>query len=316
METDFRLYQVAKLYYLERMKQNSIAELLGISNIQVSRLLKRAEKEGVVTFRVEAPNSINWTLGAKLKEKFPQLKEAIVVAAGDAGNARDLVGNAAAKYVHSLLADNSIMGISWGRTILAFVKALDVCNCEDVKVFQMSGGFLLPENTDLMPSNMVKMAGNRLKAESYIWNAPLFVASREVRSSLMLDPSLQYVEELGQRMDVAVFGISGLREESTMRSTGVITPRDAKELESLGAVGDVMGHFIDHRGRGVAWSKAERCMGTQLSTVANTKHAICLATGSAKEPVLRLAIEHRYCNTVIISSDLASSLMNETLEGN
>ena len=50
MEKDFRLYLVAKMYYVEHMRQNDIAKAMGISNMMVSRLLKRAEEEDVVTF--------------------------------------------------------------------------------------------------------------------------------------------------------------------------------------------------------------------------------------------------------------------------
>jgi len=311
VEKDFRLYQVAKMYFIEKMKQNTIAQVLGISNIQVSRLIKRAEREGIVSFKVEAPLSINWKLGKQFKSKYPYLKEAVVVNSSALSDARELVGGVAAKYVQSLIEQNTTIGISWGRTLLAFVRALDVCSFEGVKVFQMSGGFLFSENTDLMPSNMVKLAGNKLGAESFIWNAPLFVASREVKQSLMLDPSLQYVNQLGQNMDIAVFGISSLLEHSTMRKTGVISSEDMQELESLGAVGDVMGYFIDRKGSLVMWSKAERSMGIQPSVFSKTNNAICLATGIEKADILKLTIEHKYCNTLIISSDLAHRVLTQ-----
>lgn len=65
MTEEFRIYHVAKLYYIDHMKQNDIAEMLSISPMLVSRILKRAEQEGIVTFQVRSPNQLDcsWARG-------------------------------------------------------------------------------------------------------------------------------------------------------------------------------------------------------------------------------------------------------------
>ena len=44
MNQDTRLYLVAKMYYIDQMKQNEIADVLQIQSMAVSRLLRRAEQ--------------------------------------------------------------------------------------------------------------------------------------------------------------------------------------------------------------------------------------------------------------------------------
>jgi len=50
------LYKVAKLYYTEDLKQESIGRRLNISKYKVSRVLKRAKDKGLIRIEVIRPN--------------------------------------------------------------------------------------------------------------------------------------------------------------------------------------------------------------------------------------------------------------------
>ncbi len=52
------LHKVAKLYYIEDLKQESIARRLKISRYKVSRVLKKAKDEGMVRIEVVGPGFI------------------------------------------------------------------------------------------------------------------------------------------------------------------------------------------------------------------------------------------------------------------
>lgn len=309
MEKDFRLYLVAKMHYVEHMRQNDIAKAMGISNMMVSRLLKRAEEEDVVTFHVRAPNKINWEMGKQVKDRYPSLKEALVVSPDAEENPRVMVGRAAAEYVQGLAGAGSNMGISWGRTILEFINALKGSELPDIKVLQMSGGFLCEDSYEMMPSNMVKLASERLHAIPLFLNAPMFVATAQIRESLMADPLLQYLDAQFDKMQISVYGISNIDQATTMKAVGILSEADIEELKKKGAVGDVMGYFLDHRGDVVEWSKTPCYMGASLDTVAKAPYAVCLATGADKAQILKLAVTRRYCNTLVISYDLACELL-------
>ena len=49
------MYRVAKLYYMDELKQESVARRLNISKYKVSRVLKKAKEEGVVKIQVIKP---------------------------------------------------------------------------------------------------------------------------------------------------------------------------------------------------------------------------------------------------------------------
>lgn len=46
------MYDVAYLYYMNNLKQESIARKLSISKYKVSRVLKRAVEEGIVKIKI------------------------------------------------------------------------------------------------------------------------------------------------------------------------------------------------------------------------------------------------------------------------
>ena len=311
MSDDFRVYHVAKLYYIDHLKQTDIAEMLGISNMLVSRILKRAEVEKIVTFQVKSPDRLNWEMGSQVKKRYPMLKEALVVQLDPQENSRQQIGRVAAAYVSNLLTENSMLGISWGRTICEFAKALHGVSFPGMKVIQMSGGFLYENDMMMMPSNLVKLVSDRLQCEPVFLNVPLYVPTEETRRLLMQDPVCQYVQKLAAKCHVTVYGLSSLAETATTLHVGVLTREDVQELQALGAIGDVMGFFIDGAGEMVKWSKKDCNLGAPLETVSAVPHAICLAGEEEKAVILRKAIEHRYCNTVIISSDLAELLLAE-----
>ena len=315
MNQDTRLYLVAKMYYIDQMKQNEIADALQIQSMAVSRLLRRAEQEGIVTFHVQEPNQINWNLGKEFKKKYPHMKEVIVVDVLEGQDARVVVGKAAAFYLKGIINKNSVIGISWGRVIQRFTEALPNMDFPDVRVLQMSGGFLCAHEEAMMPSNLVKSMSERLHCGSCFLNAPLIVESNEIRTALMKDALLQYMEELSAKMDVSIYGLSALSRKTTMSNMGLLPEESYNELLRLGAVGDVMGYFIGEDGQLIKWSRWDCYMGTSIQTAISAPNAICLASGVEKRQILELALKFHYCNTLIVSSDLANALLNRAAEG-
>lgn len=271
-------------------------------------MLKRAEDEGVVTFKVHSPNKINWDMGKQVKERFPSMKDVLVVMPENEDPRRS-VGVAAADYVQSLLSENSVVGLSWGKTILEFVNAMEASSHPGVKAVQMSGNFLFKNNYEMMPTNIVKIFGDKVHAASFFFDAPMFVVNEEIRTYLMKDPLFMHLEDLFKQMSICIFGVSKLAQNSTMSSVGVLQEDDIHELVEGGAIGDVMGFFIDGQGQMVNWSKLPGYMGATLDIVSKAQHSICLATGSDKSEVMKLVMNRGYCNKAIISYDLADELI-------
>ncbi|MBI4735624.1 MAG: helix-turn-helix domain-containing protein, partial [candidate division NC10 bacterium] len=108
------LVTVADLYYLQDRTQAEIARALKISRPHVSRLLKRARETGIVTISVRPPFGLSTGPAEELGKLFP-LRDVRVVSAGGAPLPR--VAEAAASYLASRIQHESVVGVSWGRTV-------------------------------------------------------------------------------------------------------------------------------------------------------------------------------------------------------
>ena len=91
--------RVAQMYHVEGIRQAEIAGHLRISQATVSRMLKRAQAEGIVRITIAAPSGIYAELEAGLREKF-NLPEAIVVECSEDrdGAIMARIGEAAAHF--------------------------------------------------------------------------------------------------------------------------------------------------------------------------------------------------------------------------
>jgi DNA-binding transcriptional regulator LsrR (DeoR family) len=70
--------KVARLYYVDRLRQTEIADQLDISQTTTSRLLKRAQDEQIIRISLNAPVGIHADLERQLESVYG-LKEALIV---------------------------------------------------------------------------------------------------------------------------------------------------------------------------------------------------------------------------------------------
>lgn len=313
-QTDFRTYYIAKLYYIDHIKQNDIAQRLGLSNMLVSRILKKAEAEGIVSFQVRSPNQLDWAMGYQIKQRYPALKEALVVQLDANEDARHRIATVAAEYIGDLLCDGVNIGVSWGQTICEIARVMRGGSYPNTNVLQMSGGFLCETDGMMMPSNIIQLISNRLQCKAVFLNAPLLVSSGDVSAMLRTDPLYQHIQDMAQHMHIALYGLSALGHTATMAQVGALSQEDIDELRSLGAIGDIMGYFIDEAGNMVNWSKQDCYMGVPVEVTAKATNAICVAGEPEKAAVLRRVVEKKLCNTLIITDTLAESLLHRSGE--
>src|SRR6201981_2118087 len=90
--------KAARLYYEEHLTQTEIAGRLGISQVAVSRLLKKAEEYGIVRTTVISPPGAFTELEGLLEQRFGLSQVVIAEAARDTEEAvLNAVGSARAR---------------------------------------------------------------------------------------------------------------------------------------------------------------------------------------------------------------------------
>lgn len=308
MSNDFLLSEIAKLYYIDKVKQKEIAERYQITPMHVSRLLKKAEAKGIVSFHVKAPAGIDTSLGKKVKDKY-KLSECLVLEIKPEEKVKEKIGKFAADYILNLLGQDSIIGMSWGQTIYEFAKNLTYSSHPGCKVVQLSGGFMYENNYLITPSNIIRMVAEKLNCIPLFLNAPLLVSNEEAKKLLLEDFSNKYFMELAEKANINIIGSSELSPESTIFKVGVLDFKDRDELLEKGAVGEIAGFPIDRNGNEINWSKSKLYTGVPLSIIKKSPNVICLSGEEEKVETLAAGIKGRYFNILITSQKAAEKLI-------
>ena len=198
--------RVAQMYHIEGRRQAEIAQHLRMSQATVSRMLKRAEAEGIVRTSVIPPAGTYSELEAALRAKY-QLPEAIVVECTEDRDGAIMVriGEAAAHLLEVTLAPGEIIGVSsWSQTIFKMVENIHPQKSAQAKyVVQTLGGMGDPSvqtHATQLTTRLARLTG----AEPKLLPVQGVTTSREAKLLMQADPFVRETMDLFDRDGNAV----------------------------------------------------------------------------------------------------------------
>lgn len=307
---DVRLMvRVAQMYYRMQLSQEQIGDRLGLSRFQVGRMLDRALQEGIVRIEVVHPDARLIDLEEELRGRFG-LRDAVVVdvpasASDQAAQelAREAVADAAATYLAGIKPSGTI-GVSWGRTMLELARQLKHGWTRAAEIVQLNGA----TSRSAVPTRANEIAerfGMTTGASIRMLAAPAIVGSRELRVALEDDPAVGETLATARRSTVAVFGLGILTRDSVLVGSGYLAEQDLADLERAGAVGDVVGRFLDADGRLALPDLDERTVGLPLAELADKEVSMGLAAGLGRGPIALASLRARCLNVLVTDADTA-----------
>lgn len=303
------LVRVARLAYEHGLSQGEIAELLRSSRSSVSRLLREARERGIVTVTIWDPAEQTVKLAQALKDQFA-LKEAIVVPTELEleKHVRPLLAQAVAAFLPTVVRDDDILGVSWGRTMGEVVKRLRPVNRQGISVVQLNGGLNradIPGN----PHYVTQQIAQVFRASAFVLPVPAVVRTRELRRELESDPGIRKVLELARNCTVALYSIGAFGPDSVLVQSGYVTPEDLDRLQARGAVGDIGGRYFDATGSVCDPELESRTIGIELAELPCKRYAIAVAGGKEKRRAILGALRGGYLNTLVTDQITAMELL-------
>ncbi|MCX6632778.1 MAG: sugar-binding transcriptional regulator [Candidatus Solibacter sp.] len=308
--------KVARMYYEQGLRQTEIMERLNMSQSTISRLLKRAEKEGIVRISVTVPSGAHPDLEEALQHRY-KVKEAIVVDSieDDEQIVRDL-GAAAAYYVETTLKPNDVVGISsWSAALLSMVDSMQPnSRANGIRVLQILGGVGNP-GAEVHATHLTRRFANLVGGRATLLPAPGVVGSGEARRVLLKD---RYVREAMAMMDtvtLALVGIGSVEPSRMLAASGnVFSASELQMLRAKGAVGDICLHFFDAGGRPVVTPLDERVIGAELKQLRGVTRVVGVAGGSRKIAAIRGALAGNLINVLLTDANTARQLVDSRRE--
>jgi DNA-binding transcriptional regulator LsrR (DeoR family) len=305
--------KVARMYHSDGLRQTAICKRLNIHQSTVSRLLKRAQREGMVRITLSFPSSTHTDMEEALQSRFG-LQDAIVVHCleDDDRVAHDL-GAAAAYYLETTLKPDDIIGIScWSAALLAMVDAMQpMQRWKTTRVVQILGGVGSP-NAEVHASQLTHRLANLLGGTATMLPAPGIVGTQESRQVLMRDQFVREVFDLFPSITLALVGIGAVKPSRALASSGnVFSSQELKLLENKGAVGDICLRFFNQNGNPVASELNGRVISIELDQLRRARRVVGVAGGARKTDAIRGALAGKLINVLITDLATAERLLAE-----
>ncbi|HWB85846.1 MAG TPA: sugar-binding transcriptional regulator [Bryobacteraceae bacterium] len=304
--------KVARMYHEQGLRQTEIMDRLNMSQSTISRLLKRAEKAGIVRITVSVPSGTHPDLEEALQEIYG-LKEAIVVDSmeDDDQIVRDL-GPAAAYYIETTLKSSDVVGLSsWSAALLAMVDSMQPSQRSGgVRVVQILGGVGNP-SAEAHATHLTRRFADLVGGSATLLPAPGVVGSAEARRVLMRDRFVQEAVQLIGTVTLALVGIGAVEPSRMLAESGnVFSSGELQTLRNHGAVGDICLRFFGKNGAPVVTPLNDRVIGMDLGQLRRVSRIVGVAGGLRKTAAIRGALAGRLVNVLITDRNTAQRLLN------
>lgn len=295
------------LYYEEGLTQGVIAEKMGVSRPSVNAYLADARARGIVNIEISPEKFRNLTIAKALRDHF-NLHDCLVIPTD--GGERSLIarlGDAGAQVLQRTLRSGETLAVTWGRTVLSLANQIVLPGLKDVRVVQATGGTTakIPWTPEACASHLAKA----LNARAIPISAPAIVSSSAMREMLIREAVL--AEQLGilAEADGIVMGISSLRPESTIHTSGFLDA-GMQHAHYQDAVGSLIGRFISAQGEPVIGPMHDRTIGLDLDQLRRIPQRIAIAGGLDKVGAILAALRGGYINILVTDSATGRGILN------
>ena len=307
--------KIARMYYERELRQGEIANIMGLSQSSISRLLNSAKEAGIVRITVNIPYGVNSEIEEQIEQKFG-LKDAIVVDCEDDQDEILLqreIGAAAAYYVETIVHNNDVVGISsWSSSLLALVDAMhQVPGRSGIQVVQILGGIGNP-SAEVHANRLTGRFASLVNGTAHFLPAPGILATEEALKVLLADQYVREATNLFNRVTIALVGIGDIEPSKLLTLSGnVFSLEEQEELRSKGAVGDILLRFFDEVGKPVKGPLSNRVVSMSLQQLTRANRAIAVAGGPRKFKAILGALRGKWINVLVTDRRTAERLLAE-----
>ena len=300
------LSQVAYLYFIEDISQQKISEKLGIYRTTISRLIKEAREKGIVEINVRDFDTKIYALETHFQMKY-HLKFIQVVPTDliDSDQEKDEgISRAGAAFIKQRLEKNSIIGVSWGRTLAQTIGYIE--NRRNThSVFVPIVGGPSHVNTRYHVNTLVYELARKFGGSSQFVNATVVQESKALKEGISQSKYFSELHDYWSRLDLAIVGIGGKLTVKASQWRDLITSDDYEDLEQREAIGDCCCRFVDRDGKVLKGSLYERTIGMDLTDLSRVPTSVGIARSKPKAKAILAMLKRGYINALITDEETA-----------
>lgn len=299
--------RIAWHYYVGNMTQQQIGDRFGITRARVNKALATCRETGMVQIRINSPLASCIELEHRVQQRFGLDRVTVVPSPDDPQQIFRVLGVGVAPTLQEHLREGCIVAVGWGRTLRQAVRELETRSVPNMTVLSLLGGlhYGSANNTVEIASSLAGLFGGAY----YYLAAPVFAPSEQYRDMILAEPSVQDVLGKARQADMALLTVGDLSERSLMLELGLVAPQDVQSLIAAGAVGDLLGRWLDRDGLEVDHTFNRRAVSLELDDLKRIRRVVLVSGGPYKADIIRAVLLRKVVHELVIDEDAAVQLL-------
>ncbi|MBS7543255.1 sugar-binding transcriptional regulator [Ancylobacter oerskovii] len=298
--------RVAWLYFIGGLTQQDIADQLGLTRLRINKILGQVRSDGSVFIDIRLPMAECVEAEQRLKARYGLEAATVVPSLPDEAEQQRVIGEAAGAELDGLLENGMGLGVGWGKTLAAGLKRVTVRPMPQSWVTSVMGG--LTRGSGASTFEVATGYARSISAECYYLAAPLYFPTPESRTMLLSHHGIRETMRRARTVDVALLSCGDMTNRSLLVQTQTVS-ENLPSLAAAGAVGDLLGVFLDGQGRPVHHPLNERVLSLAPHELSPVRHSILASGGLYKVPIVRAILRAGYVKRLVTDERCAGALL-------
>lgn len=302
--------RAAWLHYAGGFTQAEVAKRLGVPSVKAHRLIARAVADGVVKVTIDGDIVECVELETKLAARFGLQYCEVAPDLGEEGFEFRSLGQAGAGFLRREIENGSrkVIGLGHGRTLSSAVLHMPRVNARELRFVSLLGG--LTRNYAANPYDVMHRIAEKTNMQAYVMPVPFFANTREDRDVLLAQRGVREVFDLANNADLKLVGLGTVDVDAQLVLSGMVEPREIREIAAMGGVGEILGHFFDAEGRILETTLTARTLAASLPHSKNER-LVALSGGLPKVGAIRAVLNSRCLYGLITDERTAQALLRD-----
>ena len=298
--------RIAWYYYVAGLTQQEISDRLGIARARVNKIAGQLRADGSVVVDIRLPLVSCVELEEQLKAIYGLKQVAVVPSVADDEQLRRMIGDAGGIVLDALIGDGQCISVGWGRTLSASIKRLRSRQLKDSSVVSLMGGLTRGSETNTfeVSTELAKTLG----ADCYYVTAPIYCPSTESREILLTHSGVNEVMERARKSDLAIVSCGDLSHKTALTAMSSVGER-LPDLKKSGAVGEILGTFLDAQGLPVDHILNQRVIAMPPADLKMIPNRLLISGGLYKADIIQAILCAGYVNCLATDEAVAQRLV-------
>ncbi len=302
------MVKIAHMYYEQGCKQSEIAHTIGVSRSLVSKYLTKSRELGIVEIIIHEEENHPFTgLESKLEKRYG-LREVVCINSNEGESSKAKLGVTASEYLLRMIRNGQTVGVSAGTTLYEVAKNMSSSQYfPELRFVPLVGG-MGDERVDIHANQIVAKLAESLRAKYKLLHAPVLVDSKEAKDIIVDQSSIRSIFDIGKKADIAIVGIGGTPEHSTMVKSYL--HQTSEEFEYGNIAGDILYNFIDENGEVASNAWNDKVIALDLEELKKIPLVIGVASGKEKIKAIKGALKGQLIHVLITDDETAKALLD------